>query len=235
MRLKRVANVATVETTPGSFYAATPSGTTGVLYIHPNGDGDPNSNGKTYSYSYRMYGVDMGDGCLVDGLTTGWNGGNDGSIRAIYGNCVIRNCVAKDGAKHNLLIAGGVCEDVVAYDAEPIPGIGSQTAFIVFNALSSGSIPSVVFRRCSVDYVTYTPTASVGFYGHGGINPSKIVIEDCTCRNCATAYGSQDTPNVIVSRSKAVDCGIFSQVERAGTTFYIYRCRSLRGSGARCW
>lgn len=228
VRLKRVANVATVETTPGSFYAATPSGTTGVLYIHPNGDGDPNSNGKTYSYSYRMYGVDMGDGCLVDGITTGWNGGNDGSIRALARNCVIRNCDALDGAKHHVLIAEGLCENVNAYDAEPIPGIGQAIAFVMYNNFTTKSV-GCTFRGCSVDYVTYTVNSAIGFYGHGGVGVDRVLFEDCIVKNSEIAFGQADVPITILSRCVSIDCNIFAKAERAGATFYGYRCRCLSG------
>lgn len=234
VRLKRVANVATVETTPGSFYAATPSGTTGVLYIHPTGDGNPNSNGKTYSYSYRMYGINMGNGCVVDGIKTGWNGGESGSIRALARCCVIRNCDAIDGAKHHVLISEGLCENVNAYDAEPTSGVGSQVAFISYNDFSTGASAGLTFRRCTVDYVSYTSGASVGFYGHGGIGLSKVVIEDCVVKNAGyVAYGQFAVENTILSRCVSIGCPVFAKAEQTGAKFYIYRCRGLSGPANR--
>lgn len=227
VRLKRVGNAATVETTPGSFYAATPSGTTGVLYIHPNGDGDPNSNGKTYSYSYRMYGVDMGDGCLVDGISTGWNGGNDGSIRALARNCVIRNCDAFDGAKHHVLLSEGVVEYCNCYDAEPIPGVGQAIAIIAYNNFATGKSVGVKIKGCTVDYVTFTVNSAIGFYGHGGIGVDKVVIEDCVFKNLSLGVGDISCDVVIVSRCVGVNCTKLVYNSTGASDVYIYRCREI--------
>lgn len=235
VRLVRVANAAACEATAGTFYAAIPSGTTGVIYIHPNGDGNPNSNGKTYSYSFRMYGVNMGDGCVVDGIKTGWNGGNDGSIRALARNCVIRNCDAIDGAKHHVLISEGLCENVNAYDAETTAGIGSQIAFVAYNDFITGQSAGLAFKRCTVDYVVMSANTSIGFYGHGGIGLTKVLFEDCTVKNAGyAAFGQIQTDNTIISRCVAVNCTAFAKAERSGANFYIYRCRSIAGANSAC-
>lgn len=230
VRLIRVASLAAVETTEGSFYAAAPSGTTGVLYIHPTDNGNPNSNGKTYSYSYRTYGVDIGDGCLVDGIKTGWQGGNDGSIRALARNCIIRNCDAIDGTKHNLLIADGTCEDVLCDDAEPLGGVGSQSLFVSYNNFSSGTYPNVVYRRCTARMAVQQSLASIGWLSHGNRKYTKITNEDCIASGIGyAAFGIDGCSVHIVSR-----CTVFSSkmflLSGTGTDVYIYRGRFVADS-----
>lgn len=234
VRMIRVGSVASCESTAGSFYAPTPSGASNLVYIHPSDDGDPSSNGKTYSYSKRMWGVELGNGCVVDGITTGWNGGNDGSIRALARNCTIRNCDALDGAKHHVLISEGLCENVNAYDAEPIPGSGTQIAFIAYNNFD-GQMASVgvTFKKCRVDYVALTANASLGFYGHGGSGVTRVLFEDCVVKNTAIAFG-QISESAILSRCVAVDCNVFVNSSALGSKWYIYRCRSLKGPRNVC-
>ena len=233
VRLLRATSVANCEATVGSFYAATPSGTSQVLYVHPSDDSNPNSNGKEYKYSRRMYGCDMGSGCVYDGVDTGWQAGSDGAIRALAHNCVIRNAKVTDGRKHHVLLAEGLCENVEAYDAEPTVGVGSQIAFIAYNDFTTGRAIGCTFRNCKVDYVTYTPTASVGFYGHGGDGVDKVVLEGCEVKNTALAYGQIIAESIILSRCVAVDCGGFAKAEQTGSAWYLHRCRQVTGPAKR--
>lgn len=226
-RMLRVATMALCESTAGSFFVEAPSGTTGTFYIHPTGGGDPNSNGKTYSYSYRMWGVELLDGCVVDGIKTGWNGGNDGSIRALARNVVIRNCDAFDGAKHHILISEGLVENCNCYDAEPIPGAGNAIAIIAYNNFTTGKSSGVIVRKCTVDYVTFTTTSSIGVYGHGGLGSERLVVEDCVFKNISQGVGDIACDVIIVSRCVGINCTTLVYNSTGAANVYIYRCREI--------
>lgn len=228
VRLKRVTSIALCESTVGSFFAPTPSSTSNLVYIHPNGDGDPNSNGKTYSYSSRMYGVDMSNGCTLDGIDTGWQGGNDGSIRALARNCVVRNCSALDGSKHNMLFADGAVDNVTLHDWEPIAGVGSQTAFILYNDWNTGTTPNATISRVSVNaFGLLDNVSALGFYGHGQTAYGRVTLSDCRVEDCGTAYGSMGASDTLLARCTSVGCYVHTRTDATTDNIILYRNKAI--------
>lgn len=228
VRLLRVPDLANCESTPGSFYAPAVSGTTVLLSIHPTADENPTSNGRAYSYSKRMYGVNMGDGCTVDGITAGWQGGNDGSIRALARSCVIQNCDALDGTKHNLLLADGTLKNVNVSDWEPIAGVGSQTGVIIYNDFAPASPPI----SATLDSVTVSSTgyldnqSSIGIYAHGNKAYAKFIFRNCRVEDCATAY-SGDADTFILDKCTSVGCYVHANSIGDVSNGVMYRNRAI--------
>jgi hypothetical protein len=95
------------DATPGSYFPSGSSGTI-TLYVHPTGNGNPASNGKTYEYSARPNGIDFYNhaNCRVSGVHTRKQLNCDGSLRAGQGATLV-NCLASYGGKHNLYFRTG--------------------------------------------------------------------------------------------------------------------------------
>lgn len=107
--LARVDGILTCESTPGSYAVTTDTGsgdTTVTVWIHPSDSSNPTSNGKTYRYGRRDRSVFTGENCVVDGINTMMQTGDDGSLLGGI-NATIRHCVAEFGTKHNMLVHDG--------------------------------------------------------------------------------------------------------------------------------
>jgi hypothetical protein len=105
--LSRAVDLSTCDATPGSYFPSGSSGTI-TLYVHPTGNGNPASNGKTYEYSARPNGIDFYNhaNCRVSGVHTRKQLNCDGSLRAGQGATLV-NCLASYGGKHNLYFRTG--------------------------------------------------------------------------------------------------------------------------------
>lgn len=225
VRLIRTGSLSACDSTAGSFYSAIPSGVLQTLYVHTTDTADPTSNGRQYEYAPRMYGAELSDYCVIDGIDTKCNPSKSGSIRALARGCIIRNCKASDGYVHNVLISDGVCENVFAYDAEPLGGVGTQTAFVSYNAFTAGSTPpSVIYRKCRVEMPTFQSLAMFAWYSHGSINFSKIVFEDCSTDGVSYAFGGINCPTFVISRCASTRTKFFVKAEYEAD-FYLYRSR----------
>lgn len=103
--LTRVADEATVEATPASFYTSSDDGTATVM-VHATNSTNAGSNGKMYQISYREVGLYLGDYATVRYVHTKNQKFNDGSLVVGY-NSTIEHSVAENGHYHNALAGGG--------------------------------------------------------------------------------------------------------------------------------
>jgi hypothetical protein len=195
--LTRVADVATCDSTAGSYVPSSEATSPITLYIHPNGSTDPTSDGKTYEYTARrgaLY-AESSDGLTVTGIATRRNLGWNGSLFAGT-NCTINNSNANQGNKHNMFVRGG---SVVA-------GAGLDDAYYG----SSNSILLVAFQaNGGGDDVTFTDiTASVdsassiisGLGVHStGTDFGTVTITGGTLTNCASGLTIANTTALVVS------------------------------------
>ena len=194
-RLKRVADVATVDSTPGSFYAPDPTAGPDTIYIHPVGSTDPTSNGKTYELSKR-----------VSALRANIYGGSLYSIEGrrttstpVFSYTYGEDIVGREGKWHNIWFEG-TCRNCQAIEAEPPPGYGGGTLFISFPSTVGGASRPAICDGCSVVDSGGPVTGLLGFYAHtdGGSNYSAIVYRNCTVDGTQTAFGVANTAKILI-------------------------------------
>ncbi len=204
-RLTRVADVATCDTTPGSFYAPNPSGTTDTIYIHASDNSSLITNAKIYELSARPAGLEAQNSFLVEGIHTRRNLDNNGSLLAGFW---AKNCVAEDGTVHNMGI-GGLAEDCLCIGNDYAATAGSHWAFVSFPApVPSGGIANATirYRRCRA-IGNQAAGGDGGFYAHtdGSANWLKVVYEDCEAVHYASGFGIANTQTVIYDRCSTRD------------------------------
>jgi len=167
--MTRVADVATCDSTAGSFTVSVDTGsgdTTVTVYTHPTGSTDPTSNGSTYRYSRYLHGVTVKSindtGVTADGVHSRLQSHQDGSIK-LYDTSTIRHCKCEFGSKHNVFTGDAStvldCDIVEAY-------INESFTMLVIYAVSAGG-GDLTVRDCYLSLTTYDSNA-VGFFAHTG-------------------------------------------------------------------
>lgn len=228
--MTRAASLAACDSTPGSFYAGTPT-TAGpdTVYVHPTGSVSP---GREYTLAKRRWCVQLYESYnqgRVTGLETIGNSHADGSL------CIdgyVEGCVARDGRVHNAFILG---EAVECQALATEPGINSTMFVSYVDASASFGGPqnrNVLYRDCLAD--TQTDGEGVtGFYVHtngtrifgaieyrscravgmdvafGGIQASKFVTYCCTYDDVEIAYNLIAVENYILGGEGKVRTGEF--------------------------
>jgi len=106
-RLDEVADIATCDSTVGSYHVVNHETTSETVYIHTSGSDDPGSNGSTYEFPKRDGGFDStGAGVVLTGIHARRNLYGGGSIRVVQ-NARLTDVQADDGNVHNMQIGEG--------------------------------------------------------------------------------------------------------------------------------
>lgn len=227
VRLTKTADLATCDTTPGSYYHANVVDATRItVYIHAPGSTNPASDGKTYEASIRSSGADCYDrtGCIIKGIRGRRNYTSYGSI-TVGSQCLAIDCKADDGNTHNLFVRPSgravQCSAHNFYDssASPIP-------FIMYSA-SPDATDELPFYDCTVTSDTYV-TPGLGFYCHtGGPSFASVTYKNCNADNCSTPYGSANTQVLNV-----ID-GVFSNFLAIFSASTPVVCNGIIGTSAK--
>jgi hypothetical protein len=207
--LTRVADVATCDTTPGSWTGPTrPTHGNDVIYVHASDSSSPASNSKVYEWPARPWGVngsqlaeDAHHLALIEGVETRRHGHHDGGLLIAGVGSVLRDFYQNTGGAlpnvdpaHGVWCGGGAtCENGEA--AEIVSYGNSQPGITVRN----------VTVNCTSPYVTN----DLGIYFHtsvsGGNKWGKMTYQDLTFRNCFKAFGGNAATQVAIIRPIAID------------------------------
>lgn len=99
--LIQVADIATVSSTPGSFFFDSYTAPSSIVYVHTSDGSDPSTNGRTYDYTKRFYGINIvGDNVTINGIRTRRQRNNNGSVVIMGDHGLLENGIAEDGHKH---------------------------------------------------------------------------------------------------------------------------------------
>lgn len=200
-RLVRVADVATVDATPGSYTA--PIGSSGgaeTVYFHPAASDDPATNGKVYELRKRI-GIVSCAGCSLISLSARRNSNPNGSILSYH---YARDCVALDGNKHNFWV-NGLCEDCVAKYNEKPDNYGGSTLFVTYPSTlypNPSHTQGAVYRRCTA--IGEDDGYTMGFYAHtsgGGVAYDRIIYDGASASHLAAGFGSGGEIDYVVYRN----------------------------------
>lgn len=213
--LTRVADQATVDSTPGSFAhtsAATP-GSTVTIYVHPTNSDNPNNNGSVYEVSKRLFGFRGGNNVTVRGIRTKNSVDHNGSFR-VRNFCDVSDCIFENGHVHNALFGSGTVRRCHAYGFDnntPVLGV----AFTSYSV--EDQVGDTIYEDCTVvNKLTSITTAITGFYAHGDQAQSPNAFDRLILRRCRAFYvqslfstGALETGSIVSERNLAYQCNRF--------------------------
>jgi hypothetical protein len=231
VRFLRTASLAELDTTAGRYFpSADPSGAgTVTLYVHASDSSNPAANAKRYEYSRRCYGLYTGHShCTIEGLHTRRNLCNNGSLE-VGRYCTLKDCLASEGTKHNLLVHGGCA--LVNVEAANSYYAGQSKVLMVWNQ-DSPQGEDVVFVNC-YGHDEFEGDAAA-FYGHPNVSGSfgRIVLRGCRADHVQVALPAVgDCAGVIIDSSDlwVVACTVNTTITDS-TIRGNFRCLNLNSS-----
>lgn len=159
--LTRVADIATCQSTAGSYYVSGEAGAvTGGL--HPPASDDPTGNGKVYEYTARnrvVYGNTTCNACTVSGIHAEMALYESGPMALQGASCTMTHISAKFGNKHTLQIMKG----------------GSVTNFKVLGGYF-GTTPGTLVNYNADVFDGETMTFTTGWIGHSSLTVAGWTI-----------------------------------------------------------
>jgi hypothetical protein len=215
--LARAASVAACDGAAGSYYVTADFGVI-TVYIHPTGSGDPTSNGKTYEVSCRNAGIySVGNGHTITGIETRNNQAAGGSL--ILGrSCIVTDCYARNGSKHNIYFKDGcVLTRVTAHNAYFNPSSPSKTMF-VWNENTPAGL-GVTLIDCVAKFDALDGNAS-GYYGHRNVSGSfgTVQLLGCTAIKCGIGLSTGVSSDLVSFENCIVTDCTFSLQAVSGMT-----------------
>ncbi len=184
--LTRVASIDLVDATPSSYYPSSESAGAATMYIHATASANPATNGKTYEYSARDWGVSVGASSTITNIETRRNYHNNGSMIAAA-DCILTDIEANDGSKHNILIEEGCTINGGIFN-EAFYGTNQFIPLVIYSVAPTGKSVSLVDVEVSMSQYQ---TKCTGIYGHTGGTGAfgNISINGAVVTNCKSGYG----------------------------------------------
>jgi hypothetical protein len=243
-RLQRTLDLASCDSTPGSFYAGIPTaGGPDIIYVHASDHSDVSANAKIYELTRRRWAIQLyayRNHAFVYSVHTRRNAHADGSL-AVDG--LISDCLAEDGRIHNIFIRG-TAEDTTAWKIEPPSIYGGATMFVTFE--DKIDLPGVTYRRCKAiaepDALGPTggtnPNVTVGFFGHttAGKIVGTAVYEECEASGVTQGFGFQNVNNALYYKCSSNGTGIAvgsAPIQTLAVLGGIYRAQGSNASVVR--
>lgn len=232
-----------VESTETSCYIPAVSGSTIVVTIHPTGDGNPNSNGKSYRISVRSHAISLnGSGNVISGISAARPCHNNGAL-VVYDGGLIERFKVKDAMAHhvyggiNSRIRKGVCH-LHEYSTRG-GAFASHSSIVIYENNGVGGRGDVSEVYC---YGSPHPLSNA-FYGHtaggdefdefmirglftighivpvGGDNVARMIVADSFFRDANFCVGGTTSESCLIDNIVALPGGTYA-VNRvfSGTT-----------------
>jgi hypothetical protein len=233
---------AALASTPGSFWT---DGTT--LYLHPFGNTDPRSDGKTYTRSHvgfafpavqlaaahlsiqNLYVQKTCDVNASDGTPNGGYG--IGSMPGYGGNTLIKDCYCDYGGKHCFGLADDATNADVTIDnlrveqGSPYAAFGGQSPLVSYINNGTGNIHR--YLRCRCD----KPSGAIGSTTGGAFAAYPVFINH---GGAANNFAEIQFINCLFSQGWLVDYGVSQLLTITGTTFGLYETNTPVVNVNRC-
>ncbi len=197
-RLPLVADLATCDTTPGSYYVATHDAASVTWYVHATGSTNVTSNGRTYEVNVRNSGLYSWSvsGAAISGIAAKRNAANNGSI-VLGASSTATDCTVTDGSKHHFYGRRG-CNFTRCTASDAYYGTNTSTAFVINDDTPAGEHSTL--DTCTVTMPTYSELMTA-FYGHHNVsgNFGTLTIKDCTVTNCFAGVSAQHFDHTVVT------------------------------------
>lgn len=214
-------SIANCDANPGTFYTTSSTGAV-TVYVHPFGSTNPTSDGKTYEYSHRNYGMVTGANNVIEGICTSHNRDTGGSIRALHGT-IIRDHFAKLGGRYAFFIFAG-CE---VYDSIVEDSYGWGNAQVLLHIFDTEIRDK---RNIIIDNVTLRLNkapigVSTGVIAHASVVGNNedvfgtVRITNCTCEGLVVSISTlSGTQTVIIENFTQTNCRSFRGQPYAGNS-----------------
>jgi len=214
-RLKWVSTVALCEAEAGTFHISSSSIPNPVtVYVHPTGDTNPASDGKTYEITAREYGLRVGDSYNVRNVHTTKQANHDGSFVGGF-NGYGYGILSTEGVVHNQWVGvGSTHEYCVAYNCEPSTwrNLGA-TLFITYDTDGGAG---ATYRHCYAYTDSAVTEVHATFYAHtpgGGPVLDLVTYENCYAYSGYATFNAADTSAMAVQ-----DCFMEYPAGRSNTS-----------------
>jgi len=156
-----------VDTNAGSYFY---NETAHILYIHPTGSTDPETNDLIYTATKRPQGIycsPSSTGNLIDSVHTRRNGINNGSTTLASG-CIVNNSVFDQGHKHNVLSGPrAVFDNCFFINVREGVSAGAGNMLIFYGADNSYCAPEIHNSVFIADTSGTSRTNITAYYAHG--------------------------------------------------------------------
>lgn len=198
-----VASVALCQATAGTFYLPTLSttlgapGNTQILYVHPYGDTNAQTDGKLREFTTRDYAFVAKDNCIFKHLF-GYRG--SGQYGALYlgDDALMESCLGAEGVRHDMLINSGRFYRCVGW----ITNRAYTDKISIEGFRASGAGKTVAFDTCIVVSSTGTVFPETGIGGHtGGVAFDAWTMTNCSVKGCVMGAAGNVT-SLTITRAK---------------------------------
>lgn len=205
VRMPAVADLATLDATPGAYYynPATDGLTVVVIYVHPPGSTNPIVDTLLYEGSVRATGIDTYSAqfCTITNIAAKRNYASYGSI-VLGRNCTASDCTVTEGNRHNMFLRAGArainctATDAYAYGEAP-------TLFVAYEDAPPGG-STALFSGCTASSTVYADL--LGFYGHtSGTDWASMTFSNCTVNNCSVPFAAANATSCVITGGAATN------------------------------
>jgi hypothetical protein len=197
--LTYVSDVATCDSTPGSYYPSGSSGTI-TIYVHTTNSDNPATNGSTYEYNHRTQ-------CIYSDATgttiTNIHGkkclSRGGNFQVIKTGATITGCLSEQSNVHGIQVhADSMVTNCVSRNMYA----GSNQCDLFLCYTDAGETGTTTFSNCTASQDTYLglSPSERGFFSHG-FGTYDLEFIDCVVTNCASGIvtGSDATTATITN------------------------------------
>ena len=218
-RLTRVADVATCDSTAGSYYPDSDTTSPATLYVHTTNSDNPETNGLEYRYSARVYAIAEGhqassENLVIDGIQARMGSSDSGSITTDRSG-TLRHCQIDEGGKHNLIMTDGATIEGCTF-AEGYSTLTTST-IIVFNENAPISLGLTV-RDSAFSNTVYDNTVNA-IYCHSNVSGDfgDVLVSRVHVTNVGAAVELVDVQLVIIQNCYHSEGARFLRTQAAVT------------------
>lgn len=201
-RLEWASSLASCQSTAGSFFITGANvglaGGTVTLYVHPFGDTNPNSDGKTYEGTTRDVAIDARDDSIIRHVHGRRAAGQYGALQ-LRDNALIERCLGEDGTRHDILVASGTIRRCVGW----ILHRDSRTDKISLEGFAANAAgKTVTWDTCVAVSATGTTFQENGIGGHTSGTPyDEWSVINCSVKGCMIGAAGNVT-KMTITRAK---------------------------------
>jgi len=235
VRLARAADLATCDSTPGTYFPSDETGASPIiLYINATDSSSPITNGKLYEYAARGNGINTVNNATVRGIWTRRQVGFSGSM-IFAQNALALDSLAEDGNIHNVFVgAGSSLYNVESKRNQYTVAGQSASQFVYYDAAPAGA--NVLFDTCWAHSDTAPVALSIGFHGHAAAGAWGTAYFVATKSDgFVTGYSGDNIANMNWDKAQASLCGTCYNAQNATTTATLTSSTVVNGAGIVFW
>ena len=220
--MERVASIADVQSTPGSFYSSntiTP-GTPQPIYFQPVGGTNPITDGQLYEYASYAFGLKVGSFTtgaptltIVHGIHTRRGSGHNGSLE-VDGPAFVDDIIAEAGIIHNALIQSGTVQNSYFWKIDPYSSITGSGGTMLANYSTTSGQTAALINDVFVSDPSILTAASLfggtssasGYIAHGSPGAYTNIVLDGVSSYYVPGFDGDNVTNMDVHNFYCFEC-----------------------------